>query len=827
MYTPCHLWGQRLEDRRCLSADVAGFTTDLISNSELFGRSASIQTSTRVDLNGDGRLDLIAVTSDGRIEAFFRQDNDTFERAWSDAVSGLGQEILAAHINNDDLIDFFLHVEGRVTPFLNLGHDGDEWRGFSPHESIPAGGMIALNAADVQGDGHLDLITATSGYVWVRSGSGDGNFSDAVRYRMPRIIDVAVGDINGDGFVDLAVAQRSQETELPVDTAVTMLNDGTGVFEGESEPFDYADEHNSASWGKRISSLHLDDLNGDNLSDLLVAREIFSSFEFYGAMVVGYGHANASLERGPELPCSRAIEGTSVRDVNGDGKIDVVLRCHGSVNGHTDEPTAAREIIHLGDGDREFEARVYNDVEKLRLANPADGVWRVTPNGIEVLQPLGEDDFQMRESFELDTPAELFDANGDSVVDIASPTGGKYLAGAPGGGLLQAANIVPPAPAGHRFYKYADFNNDGLADALTHPVEASDDLSPKTMKVHLRMPDGRWRETWQQPVGETANFHIEDFTGDGWLDFVVVSHGWPSSVEPFEIPTRRLFVGIGNGEFEMTYFAFSFFDVSTTGDFDNSGTVDFAFDRVGKLAEIIFVDDSGSVTQRVLQKFVGAMGVFKNADGSSQLLITRSDDGDVPHSSLYAYQSGESRDLGIQTRPGIITEIMTGDFNGDGWQDLVLMYPLHGYTRANEDSLLDVYWGSESGEFDGPQVLATHLPATTYLDNGYTWAVSDVTGDGIDDLLVMNDSSLAPRLPQSVRVFSLESAASKNFVPLPGDGNIDYRVDFQDFLSLAANFGKTDAVWSDGDFDADGTVSFKDFVILASNFGRRREAIAN
>ena len=825
MYTPRHLWGQRLEDRRCLSADVAGFTTDLISNSELFGRSSSVQTSTRVDLNGDGRLDLIAVTSDGRIEAFFRQDNDTFERAWSDAVSGLGQEILAAHINNDDIIDFFLHVEGRVTPFLNLGHDGDEWRGFSPHESIPAGGMIALDAADVQGDGHLDLITATSGYVWVRSGSGDGNFRDAIRYRTPQIVDVAVGDINGDGFADLAVAKRNQDFEIP-DGVVTMLNDGTGVFEDASEPFDYSGQF---GWNgnEHIFSVHLNDLDGDKFSDLLVVYQMRITFSVVGVGVVGYGSPDGSMERGPELGCGTPVGEVNVRDVDADEDTDVIFRCRDTTNAHTDEPTAAREIIHLGDGDREFESRVYDDVEKLRLANPADGVWRVTPNGIEVLQPLGEDDFQMRESFELDTPAELFDANGDSVVDVASPTGGKYLAGAPGGGLLQAANIVPPAPAGHRVYKYADFNNDGLADALTHPVEASDGLSPRTMKVHLRMPDGRWRETWQQPVGETANFHIEDFTGDGWLDFVVVSHGWPNSVEPFEIPTRRLFVGIGNGEFEMTYSAFSFFNVSTTGDFDNSGTVDFAFDRVGKLAEIIFVDDSGSVTQRVLQKFVGAMGSLRNADGSSQLLITRSDGGDVPHSSLYAYQSGESRDLGIQTRPGIITEIMTGDFNGDGWQDLVLMYPLHGYYRAAENSLLDVYWGSESGEFDGPQVLATHLPATTYLDNGYTWAVSDVTGDGIDDLLVMNDSSLAPRLPQSVRVFSLESATPKNFVPLPGDANIDYRVDFQDFLSLAANFGKPDAVWSDGDFDADGTVSFKDFVILASSFGSRREAIAN
>lgn len=57
-----------------------------------------------------------------------------------------------------------------------------------------------------------------------------------------------------------------------------------------------------------------------------------------------------------------------------------------------------------------------------------------------------------------------------------------------------------------------------------------------------------------------------------------------------------------------------------------------------------------------------------------------------------------------------------------------------------------------------------------------------------------------------------------------GDIDLDGDVDFADFFALSANFGATDAVWSDGDLDGDGTVAFADFLILSQNFGFKRNA---
>ena len=62
--------------------------------------------------------------------------------------------------------------------------------------------------------------------------------------------------------------------------------------------------------------------------------------------------------------------------------------------------------------------------------------------------------------------------------------------------------------------------------------------------------------------------------------------------------------------------------------------------------------------------------------------------------------------------------------------------------------------------------------------------------------------------------------------PLLGDTDGDDDVDFGDFLTLAHNFGSTEAAWEDGDFDGNGKVEFADFLVLAENFGKSRQPIA-
>lgn len=55
---------------------------------------------------------------------------------------------------------------------------------------------------------------------------------------------------------------------------------------------------------------------------------------------------------------------------------------------------------------------------------------------------------------------------------------------------------------------------------------------------------------------------------------------------------------------------------------------------------------------------------------------------------------------------------------------------------------------------------------------------------------------------------------------IKGDVNLDGKVNFTDFVTLARSYGKTSADWSMGDFDYDGKVDFTDLVALARNYGQ-------
>jgi len=57
------------------------------------------------------------------------------------------------------------------------------------------------------------------------------------------------------------------------------------------------------------------------------------------------------------------------------------------------------------------------------------------------------------------------------------------------------------------------------------------------------------------------------------------------------------------------------------------------------------------------------------------------------------------------------------------------------------------------------------------------------------------------------------------FVTLPGDANLDLRVNSADFGLLAVNFNRP-GDWKEGDFNGDGLVNSADFGLLAANFNR-------
>src|SRR5262249_31065027 len=119
-------------------------------------------------------------------------------------------------------------ADGSVSVFLGNG-DGT----FQPAQNFSAGARPqSVAVGGLRGDGSLDLAVANAGDsvghgegVSVLLGNGDGTFGPAQAFGTGKTPDsVAVGDFNGDGHLDLAVANGSSGT------VSVLLGNGDGAF---------------------------------------------------------------------------------------------------------------------------------------------------------------------------------------------------------------------------------------------------------------------------------------------------------------------------------------------------------------------------------------------------------------------------------------------------------------------------------------------------------------------------------------------------------------------------------------------------------------------
>lgn len=161
------------------------------------------------DFDGDGHIDLV---SGGNANATTQLHHNNGDGTFTSKNIGLANDpamdALPVDLNHDGAIDLAVLTGAGVRAWLNDGHGmfAQAWKhdadyGVSAHSKI--------SAADLNGDGKLDLVVSASlDYPSVTAsvfqGAGDGTFSAPRKLDVPGIVFPALKDMNGDGRPDLA-----------------------------------------------------------------------------------------------------------------------------------------------------------------------------------------------------------------------------------------------------------------------------------------------------------------------------------------------------------------------------------------------------------------------------------------------------------------------------------------------------------------------------------------------------------------------------------------------------------------------------------------------
>ncbi|MEP6993124.1 MAG: FG-GAP-like repeat-containing protein [Acidobacteriota bacterium] len=560
------------------------------------GQIVAIQTGT---FDANASLDLAAVDfgSGGRVTILLGAGDGTFGPATSFSAPG-AQALTTGDFDDDGKIDlassnFSL---GTVSVLAGAG-DGT----FDPPVSFLAGANPSgIAAADLDGDGNLDLVTSTNGFISVLLGDGNRTFQAALQYSTGVSSgQVAVADFDGDGIPDVAAAALSGGYFGSGGVSV-LAGQGDGSF---GPPAVYIG-------GVSSSGLAVGDLNGDSLPDLVTAdpdqqavtvfldqtggslfaaplssvQAIPSPVTFAQADFDGDGFTDLAFGSGSTIsfilggPHGTFRPGTSLQEpnfqtVNGvaagsfvaGGPPDVISS---SYSGLSRYPNLGGGVF--GPPEQIFSNTLFtgpavadfNFDGKLDIAVPVSccGVVSmvvVLGNGDGTFQTPVQTDYFIN-NFQILVTA---DVTGDGKTDLVGYTSpGILLLPGNGDGTFGAA-IAITADSGYSQAATGDFNGDGHPDLI---------LSGNNPSAALLLGNGDG--TFQTPIlialsGSASGLVVGDFSGDGALDFAVLVVG-----------RLLLFDGLGNGHFQTPV------EFVTSGnpfalvasDFDGNGALDLA-----------------------------------------------------------------------------------------------------------------------------------------------------------------------------------------------------------------------------------------------------------
>jgi hypothetical protein len=811
------------------------------------------------DFNGDGKPDVALIASDTVSILLGRGDGSLVDAAYS-PLGGSAEGLVAGDFNGDGNADVAAQLALGVQ--VLAGHGG----AFQTAANIPAGrGGFGIVAGDFTGHGNTDIIEGSQLLV----GHGDGTFAAPIDLGLgdpivsgedsfvnPGATALAAADVNGDGKLDLVIGNRNDAGSQT--TVSVLLGHGDGTF--------------SKAWslvgGGSVTAARLADFSGNGKPDLVLN----ANSELM--VLPGNGDGTFGTPVTYKVPGSIEFSAIYAGDFNGDGKLDLAVAGNGlnillgNGDGTFGPPVAYDPGIRPiqlamgdfnGDGKLDFAALYldhYGSDQKditLLLGN-GDGTFRTgatISTGLEYGSQLAAGDFNG------DGKLDLAAAGGSGVLVLLGNGDGTFQPGqeyAQGVGTLIAADLnhdgradliaggiadgtgsndatvqvflgnSPSALNASRLYLFpgsslglltADLSGSGRSDLVTLSYYASSTSFYATgaVDVLLNRGDGTFQSaSYDLGSAVYSGLVAGDFTGDGKID-LVADFGFDRSTFTDE---RAFLKGNGDGTFQPARIspASSAQGRLLTADINGDGKLDLVkLERTGAdtVIEVDLGNGDGTFGDPIIsgpfagidmEKFIpGFAEADVTGDGKIDLVVGTTD-GSV--AVLPGRGDGTFGAPIVSPGEGMVLDAVASDFNGDGKTDLVVAHP---------DGTISELFGNGDGTFRAPLTyLADGLPYAAGFFLAGELALGDVNGDGTPDFIVGGPRRVAVLLDRP----SAAPAQNVADAPLSASGLNHTATQGAPFLGSVARFTDADPLatlddytatitWGDGQTSA-GTV---------------------
>ncbi|CCI04718.1 beta strand repeat-containing protein [Microcystis aeruginosa] len=520
---------------------------------------------------------------------------------------------------------------------------------------------------------------------------------------------VTVGDFNGDGKTDLAVANRDSNNVSVV------LGTGTGSF---GTPTNFA-------VGNQPFSLTVGDFNGDGKTDLAVAN-------FYGNNIsVLLGTGTGGFGTATNFAVGSSPFSVTVGDFNGDGKLDLATANQGGNNvsvllGTGTGGFGTASNFAVGANPRSVTVGDFNGDGKSDLAV---GNW--TSNTVSILLGTGTGSFGTTSNFAVGAnphSVTVGDFNGDGKSDLAVANRNGYsisvLLGTGTGSFGTATNYtvgnLPLTVA------VGDFNGDGKTD-LAVANSSSDNVS-----VLLGTGTGVFGTITNFAVGANPrSVTVGDFNRDGKTDLVISKITSSNDVSVLLNTTPKITIAPGTNPVEGGTVGTFIITLDTPAP---TGGIVVNFNTTGSTATNI-ADYSLTAGTNITAVTANTFTIAAGATSATLNVVALSDAVNDPNETVkvnltsggdYILGANSSASFNPATNFSVGSNplsVTVGDFNNDGKMDLAVA----NYYSNNVSVLL----GTGTGSFG----TATNFSVGS---NPRSVTVGDFNNDGKMDLAVAN-----------------------------------------------------------------------------------------